>query len=154
MASPTEEIEVGKKGGMGSKVPWWELMDYRALDTIAQVFTNGAVKYAVDNWRAVPWQEHIRHAVRHAYKSLEDQQQQHLTTNPPDQELDELSHAACRMLMALAVYLQASGVEDRVAKGLAVDAPLRKNDCKVVPIKRDDRRDDWGALLPRFMVVN
>lgn len=113
----TEEIEVGAAGGAGSKIPWWELLDFRALDVIAGVLEHGAKKYARDNWRAVPTDEHIRHAVRHLYKSLEAVQQYHEYLS--EDTLNDLAHGACRAFMALAVFLQDRATADRAPKGLA-----------------------------------
>lgn len=111
-----EEIETNAQGGMGSKQPWVELIDARALREIGKVFEHGARKYARDNWRACSADEHLRHAVLHCYGYLEPGQQ--YQDRSPEQ-LDELSHAACRTLMALAVYLQDDHVADAVPKGLA-----------------------------------
>lgn len=123
-----EEIEVNPDGGAGSKIPWWELLDYRALDRVAKVFEEGARKYARDNWRAVPVAEHIRHAVKHAYEFLESIQQ-YTMSNPHmngyqregiSAEQDRaLAHFACRAIMALAVRHQDPGIEKLVPKGLA-----------------------------------
>lgn len=110
-----EQVETNEKGGMGSKIPWFELLDFRALDTIARVFEHGARRYARDNWRACPVSEHLRHAIRHAYKYLENEQQYRA---PDDQQLEDLSHFACRAIMALAVKLQDEDVADKVPKGL------------------------------------
>lgn len=146
-----EEIETNALGGMGSKIPRWELMDFRALDAIAQVFTEGAEKYAVDNWRAVTWQEHIRHAVRHLMLALEGGQQH--GTQVVSNHAYEVSHGACRALMALAVLLQNSGVEEVVPKGLAA----KPNEALFVPEHPETIvcnqgvfvRDAWRAV-PRY----
>lgn len=114
---PSEEIEIGKQGGAGSKIPWWELLDFRALDEIARVLEHGARKYARDNWRAVPVDEHIRHSVRHLFAVLEDGQQ-YQEYIAREKLLDELAHGACRALMALAVFLQESFTADRAPKGI------------------------------------
>lgn len=109
-----EEIEVNAKGGAGSRVPMIELVDARAIREIAEVFTYGATKYQPGNWKAVSVEEHLRHAILHAYSYLEHAQQ--YRDGKPS--LEELSHFACRAVMALAVHLQDAGVEDKCPKGV------------------------------------
>lgn len=114
-----ERIEVGPKGGAGSAVPRYDLIDARALRMIAERLTRGAEKYAPDNWRAVPWEEHVRHAVAHAYSALERGQQRRTSRRRREAEHEELAGFACRALLAAAVWLQAEGVADKVPTGLA-----------------------------------
>lgn len=135
---PPEEIETNALGGMGSRVPRWELMDFRALDAIAEVFTEGAEKYAVDNWRAVTWQEHIRHAVRHLMQALEGGQQY----IPVSNHGYEVAHGACRALMALAVIKQNVGVADAVPTGLAKSNVIDTVTCSQGTFVRDA----WRAV--------
>src|SRR5882724_11177681 len=118
LMADTEEIELGTKGGAGSKIPWWELLDFRALEEVARVLEHGARKYARDNWRAVPVEEHIRHAVRHLFKSQESKQQ-YLAYYSEGDTIDDLAHGACRAVMALAVALQTPETAERAPKGLA-----------------------------------
>lgn len=127
-----EFIEIGEKGGAGSQVPWWELLDFRALDLIAVRATAGVRKYARDNWRACPWQEHVRHAVRHAFRALEPGQQQRSPAEAREQVLDELAGFLCRAMMAVGVFLQDPGVEDVVPTGLAITARVAARVKKMV----------------------
>lgn len=132
-----EEIVAGPAGGAGSKIPWYELIDARALEEVAAVFTHGAQKYQRDNWRAVPVEEHLRHLVRHAFRFLEPKQQYYCV---PEEGLwfqvqqEELSHLACRAVMALAVFLQDPEVGTKVPKGLARQAEPK----------------DWGEMLDKL----
>lgn len=122
----TEEIEVNAKGGAGTKLKgWYHRVCARALRTVAEVFAEGGTKYAVDNWRAVTVEEHLNHAITHAYNYLEIEQQY----PAPDVRAaaqkfkhEELAHFACRAIMALAVHLQDSHVADVVPRGLTVKA--------------------------------
>lgn len=120
-AKDGERIAVNAHGGAGSDIPWWQLLDFRALDLMAERATKGAKKYARDNWRAVSWEENIAHAVRHAYAAMEPVQQQRSLSDPEVRVLvkDELSGFICRAMMAVAVFLQDEGVESKVPTGLA-----------------------------------
>ena len=62
-----------------------------AIVTIAKVLQEGAEKYSPNNWRLIPEEEHINHALIHyiAYK-LGDKQDDHL------------EHCMCRLMMAYA----------------------------------------------------
>ena len=78
-------------GGKQSQV----LRDYTlippdALANVARVMYNGAQKYAKDNWRLIPCNDHLNHALNHVYL--------HLAGNTNE---DHLAHATTRMLMAL-----------------------------------------------------
>lgn len=63
----------------------------KAIVTIAEVLQEGAAKYKPNNWRLIPQEEHINHALIHymAYK-LGDTQDNHL------------GHCMCRLMMAYA----------------------------------------------------
>lgn len=111
-----EEIEMNENGGCGTRIDaWWEHVDARALRSIAEVTARGALRYELDNWRAVSVGEHLRHAIDHAYKYLEPRQQR--TAGGRDDE-GELAHFACRAVMALAVFLQRPGLESEVVVGV------------------------------------
>lgn len=72
-------------------------IDYAGFDSdhaiviIAKVLQEGATKYKPNNWRLIPQEEHINHALIHymAYK-LGDTQDEHL------------AHCMCRLMMAYA----------------------------------------------------
>lgn len=87
-----EPIEVNEKGGKQSTVRGrYDLLPALAIEDIAIVLQEGAIKYGDNNWRSIPASAHVNHALRHCFLWL--------TT----QELDELRHAACRLLMAIEV---------------------------------------------------
>lgn len=57
--------------------------------TIGEVLKEGAERYAPNNWRLIPQEEHINHALIHCYAySLGDRQDNHL------------EHCMCRLMMA------------------------------------------------------
>lgn len=87
-------------GGKQSQV----LRDYTlippdAIANVARVMYNGAQKYAKDNWRLIPCDDHINHALNHIYL--------HLAGNTNE---DHLAHATTRMLMALELYVKGDDV--------------------------------------------
>lgn len=61
------------------------------LIRIAKVLQYGASRYAPNNWRLIPQEEHINHALIHIIA--------HLAGDTQDEHLD---HALCRLMMAYA----------------------------------------------------
>lgn len=61
-----------------------------ALAQVARVLHDGAQKYDKDNWKLIPCDDHINHALNHIYLYLAG-----------NMEEDHLPHAATRLLMAL-----------------------------------------------------
>lgn len=87
------EIEENERGGRQSKLPYdFTLIDSDALFTLANVLYEGSKKYEIDNWRRIPTEPHLNHALAHIYAYLEG--------NTDD---NHLGHAFCRLMMALAV---------------------------------------------------
>ncbi len=72
-----------------------DLVDAPALFQLAAVLAKGAAKYGEDNWRGIPVELQINHALQHLYAFLAG-----------DTSDDHLGHAFCRCMMALAVKLQ------------------------------------------------
>lgn len=62
-----------------------------ALITIAKVLQQGAQKYKPNNWRLIPQEEHINHALIH-----------YLAYLLGDTQDDHLEHCMCRLMMAYA----------------------------------------------------
>jgi len=73
-----------------------DLVDIRSkrLLTISKVLKEGADKYEVNNWRLIPSEQHLSHAITHylAYLSGDGQD-------------DHLAHFYCRLMMAYATEL-------------------------------------------------
>lgn len=61
------------------------------LLTISRVLKEGAEKYEANNWRLVPQEDHISHALTHYFAYLIG-----------DESDDHLSHFYCRLMMAYA----------------------------------------------------
>lgn len=73
-----------------------DLIPALSLFDVAAVLSAGAEKYGVDNWRGIPVNEHINHALVHIYAYLSG-----------DTQDNHLGHAACRMMMAHEQQLKA-----------------------------------------------
>lgn len=63
----------------------------RALEVIAKVLQEGAEKYSPNNWRLIPQEDHINHALIH-----------YLANTLGDNQDDHLQHCMCRLMMAYA----------------------------------------------------
>lgn len=88
---PDMPIIINDKGGKQSKSEYrFDLVDTKAIFGMCHVLNNGAIKYGDNNWRKIPTQEHINHALIHLYAYLAgDRQDEHLT------------HAMCRVMFAI-----------------------------------------------------
>lgn len=62
-----------------------------ALIVIGKVLQEGAKKYKANNWRLIPQEEHINHALIHYIAYLMG-----------DQQDDHIEHCMCRLMMAYA----------------------------------------------------
>ncbi len=93
------EIETNEVGGKQSKLDTrCDLLDGRAMLVLARVLKEGADKYEPDNWRKISEQSHINHALTHLFNYLIGD------PDTTDQAMeDELAHAFCRLMMAVAV---------------------------------------------------
>ena len=67
------------------------LIPAEALLRLNQVVGYGARKYAPNNWRKIPYEEHISHALEHLFLLLDG-----------DLNDDHLGHALCRLAFAVA----------------------------------------------------
>jgi hypothetical protein len=72
----------------------FDLIDARALFRLAHILDYGAKKYGDNNWRGLPLDTNINHALIHIYA--------HLAGDTQD---DHLGHALCRLHFALAIHL-------------------------------------------------
>jgi hypothetical protein len=87
-------LETNKNGGVQSSVQRaYHLVPPDALSQVARIMYNGSMKYSDDNWKKIPCNDHLNHAVHHVFL--------HLAGNRME---DHLAHAATRMLMALDRY--------------------------------------------------
>ena len=63
----------------------------QAIITIAKVLKEGAEKYAPNNWRLIPEEEHLNHALTHYMADIVG-----------DTQDNHLAHCMCRLMMAYA----------------------------------------------------
>ena len=92
MAEPGELV-VNEAGGAQSALygaP--HLIPAEALLRLNEVVGYGAKKYAANNWRRIPYEEHISHALEHLFLLMNG-----------DQSDDHLGHALCRLAFAVAM---------------------------------------------------
>lgn len=100
--SPDEEIVVNKAGGKQSKVEYgFHLLDADAMLSLAQVLQYGASRYARDNWRKIPSEEHFNHMMIHYYAWLKG-----------DTQDDHLGHFFCRAMMLYATAIAEGSAEN------------------------------------------
>ena len=106
-----EPIEQNVRGGKGSKLA----MDYTAvpqlgLREVARVMKGGLERYSRDNWLNVSLNTNINHAMAHLNKALlliGDSKCDEYAISV--EVLEELTHAACRCLMATEIYAREPG---------------------------------------------
>lgn len=79
------------KGGKQSQLSYrFDLLDTKAMFQLASILHQGAIKYGDNNWRNIPAQDHINHALVHIFAYLHH-----------DTQDDHLGHAFCRLMFAL-----------------------------------------------------
>lgn len=71
-----------------------DLLPALASLQVAAVLKHGADKYGDNNWRAIPVEDHLNHALIHVYAYLAG-----------DRQDDHMGHFACRAMMALETVL-------------------------------------------------
>lgn len=87
----TDEMITNEAGGKQSRSNGRaDLIPPKALMEIAKVLGEGAVKYGDWNWKLIPINEHINHALIHMYAHLAG-----------DTKETHLANAICRMMFAL-----------------------------------------------------
>lgn len=102
-------VEINELGGKHSYVPErYDLVDGRAMKVLAGVLGTGARKYAVDNWRLIPVADHVNHALAHLYAHLDTERRMESGGE------DDLGHALCRLLFAVAMREQSDADQSSV----------------------------------------
>jgi len=85
-------------GSKQSSLPYrCDLLPARAILSVSTVLAHGANKYGEFNWVPISVKSHINHALTHVFAFLAG-----------DESDDHLSHAACRLIMALERHLSDS----------------------------------------------
>jgi hypothetical protein len=84
-------LHTNKKGGVQSHLTQsFHLLPVDAVTAVAEVLFHGAKKYGQNNWRLIPVIDHLNHALYHVFLYIAGNRSE-----------NHLSHAACRLLMAL-----------------------------------------------------
>lgn len=87
------EKVINELGGLQSKLDYrFDLIDTKAIFALANVLHHGEVEYGKDNWRKIDVESHLNHATSHIYAYLAG-----------DKQDEHLSHALCRLMMAIGV---------------------------------------------------
>lgn len=90
---PDTPIATNEKGGQQSETPYrFDLIDGKAEFVLAGVLGYGATRYAVNNWRLISLQDHLKHALQHIFAYFAG-----------DRQDDHLGHAYCRIHFAVAM---------------------------------------------------
>ena len=102
----TEQIITNTQGGQNSKIDGrYDLLPPLAIKELAKVLEEGINKgYGPWNWLKVEIDEHINHALNHVfdYLSFQGPASKGITID----RIEELSHAFCRLGMALELLLR------------------------------------------------
>lgn len=95
-------MEVLEGGGKQSKSLYrFDLVDAPAMFNMARILATGAEKYGENNWRKLPIESQINHAIAHLYAWLAG-----------DRQDNHLGNALCRVMFATGSD-QLSKLEDR-----------------------------------------
>jgi len=102
-----EEIETNSKGGKNSKIGVrYDLIPPLAIKELAKVLEQGSKKYDEWNWLNVDVNQHINHALNHIFESLVNKSENNTSETIEQNRIEELSHAFCRLGMALELLLR------------------------------------------------
>lgn len=102
MLYDSDELVTNENGAKQSAIAVrFDLVPAKALAEVAHVLDHGAKKYGVENWRGIETEDNLNHALRHAYAFLASREPYQDGYGKPAGEIEELSHAACRIMFAL-----------------------------------------------------
>lgn len=91
------QIETNENGGKQSYIgTCYRCIPSDSIERAAKTLEYGRQKYGKDNWKLIPSDEHIEHALRHIYKALEG----------GSIDEDDLAHATVRLMFAMHVEKQ------------------------------------------------
>lgn len=112
----TEEIVETTQGGKQSKIDHAPMeLPPLALLELANVMKLGAEKYGSNNWFGISTRSELNHGIRHFLRYRELLDIIHTDPNAYNAEAhallkDEISHFACRALMALNQFLRTNDI--------------------------------------------
>lgn len=137
---PDAPETVNEHGGKQSAVPYrCDLLDGKAMLELAKVLKHGA-HYGEENWRLITDREHVNHALTHLFAWLAG-----------DETDGHLSHAFCRLMMAVAMEGVEIGSPTKAevwAAQAIVDESIRK---MYVARKVPDKADDGSPADKEFL---
>ena len=87
----SEFMKSGQKFYLFSAIDSLEADEVKQIINIAKVLQYGASRYAPNNWRLIPEEEHLNHALIHLVAHIAG-----------DKQDDHIEHAMCRLMMAYA----------------------------------------------------
>lgn len=97
LPSDQQPVITNERGGSQSDIgARFDLIPPLALTQVAEVLHRGAAKYGENNWRKIDTVDHVNHAIAHLYGWLAA-----YTVEQESEAVEELSHAATRLLFAL-----------------------------------------------------
>lgn len=93
--SSNQPTVINEHGAKEAATPFrFDLVPPLALAEVAEILAEGAKKYGEGNWRGLSIETNLNHALQHIYAHLSgDENERHL------------SHAACRLMFALDIYI-------------------------------------------------
>lgn len=120
-----------------------DLLPFDALESVSAVLAHGATKYEARNWeKGFAWGRLLGAAMRHLFSWAGGQD------IDPESGLPHLSHAACCVLMLLALTIRGIGADDRTAK---VD---RQIPVKTTPeAGAAEAKSPFGICLDQYCTV-
>lgn len=90
----SEDTETNLAGGKQSYTPArFDLIPPEAMAQMAMVLKHGADKYGEENWRLIGTKDHVNHALQHLFHHLQSG------------ELEDLTHALCRVAFAVETFI-------------------------------------------------
>jgi hypothetical protein len=90
----SEDVETNLAGGKQSYTPArFDLIPPESMAQMALVLKHGADKYGEENWRLIGTNDHVNHALQHLFHHLQSG------------ELEDLTHALCRVAFAVETFI-------------------------------------------------
>ncbi len=109
-------IETNAAGGRQSKLyNMFILLAPQAMRCLTSILRKGGIKYEFENWRKIPVEEHVNHAMNHINNWLVFEvakRTKKVTEKSAGLAEDELAHAFCRLMFAVELETLANGIHD------------------------------------------
>ena len=123
-----EKTTANEQGGVSSPTTAdYTLLPARSLELVTLLMTDALKKYERDNWRLIESQDHINHCIRH------------LLMFQRTGSTDDLTRAACRVMMAL--EMQTTHLENDSAENKL------NNKTATSPAEYQKHQDEWLEQL-------